>query len=333
MDGYLSKPFSQEKLQAVLKKWLPKGEQRKNSSSSTPVVKANTVPPSLPSAPVLDEQALAEIRLLQKPGKPSVLHKLVSTYLADTPQRVAALHAAIEKEDSHALQEAAHSVKGSSATLGLRQFAEVCKTLEQYGRAQTTAPAKTLASALDAAYAAASAALQAILQNSAGVQTPPPVQASQPVPSPPAPQRTIVDQPQRSAQPVILLVEDNLVNQEVAAGMLEGLGYRVDTADNGRAGLEAIIRKRYALVLMDCQMPEMDGYAATQAVRAREAAFGDTIPRLPIIALTANTMVGDREKCLAAGMDDYLGKPYSREQLHEVLQRWLSTDQRLNAAA
>jgi CheY-like chemotaxis protein len=128
-------------------------------------------------------------------------------------------------------------------------------------------------------------------------------------------------------------VEDNFVNQEVAVGMLEGLGYRVDTADNGRAGLEAIIRKRYALVLMDCQMPEMDGYAATRAVRAREAALSDTLPRLPIIALTANTMVGDREKCLAAGMDDYLGKPYSQEQLHELLQRWLPADQCLSDAA
>jgi CheY-like chemotaxis protein len=105
--------------------------------------------------------------------------------------------------------------------------------------------------------------------------------------------------------------------------MLEGFGYHVDTADNGRLGLEAIGRTRYALVLMDCQMPEMDGYAATQAIRAREAAFDGTTPRLRIIALTANTMAGDREKCLAAGMDDYLSKPYNQEQLHEVVQRWL----------
>ena len=106
--------------------------------------------------------------------------------------------------------------------------------------------------------------------------------------------------------------------------MLEELNYRVDMADNGRAGLEAVVRTRYALVLMDCQMPEMDGYAATRAIRAREAALGGTIPRLPIVALTANTMAGDRERCLAAGMDDYLGKPYSQDQLQSILQRWLS---------
>ncbi|MBM4257843.1 MAG: PAS domain S-box protein [Deltaproteobacteria bacterium] len=333
MDGYLSKPFSQEKLQAILRKWIPAVQQRQEASSETVAVSA--APPSLTfaSEPVIDEKTLAEIQLLQKPGKPNVLHKLIATYLADTPQRVAVLHAALEKGECQALQGVAHSLKGSSATLGLKRFATVCQMLEQYAREQNIPPARALSSAFESAYTSASVALRALLPNSAEQEPSASPQTTSVKSSLPPTVKTEEEPPQSAAPPVILLVEDNLVNQEVAVGMLEGLGYRVETADNGRAGLEAIIRKRYALVLMDCQMPEMDGYAATQAVRAREAAFRDTIPHLPIIALTANTMVGDREKCLSVGMDDYLGKPYNQEQLQEVLRRWMPTDQRLRDAA
>ncbi len=118
----------------------------------------------------------------------------------------------------------------------------------------------------------------------------------------------------------ILLVEDNPVNQEVGLGMLETLGYHVDVVENGRQALDAFWQTRYDLVLMDCQMPEMDGFEATKAIRAKEAAASHT----PIIAMTANAMVGDREQCLAAGMDDYLSKPFSLEMLEDMLSQWLS---------
>ena len=124
----------------------------------------------------------------------------------------------------------------------------------------------------------------------------------------------------------VLLVEDNRVNQEVGKAMLRTLGYEVDVRADGRAGLEAAFERRYDVVLMDCQMPEMDGYTATAAIRAREADAGtgeNKPPRMPIIALTANAMKGDRERCLAAGMDDYLAKPFRKEQLKEVLTRWI----------
>lgn len=120
----------------------------------------------------------------------------------------------------------------------------------------------------------------------------------------------------------VLLVEDNSVNQEVARAMLESLGCTVETADNGRMAVDRLAFPGIDLVFMDCQMPEMDGYEATRAIREREerqcraAAAGGTCPRrIPIIALTANAMAGDRQKCLAAGMDDYLSKPFSRAQL------------------
>ena len=128
----------------------------------------------------------------------------------------------------------------------------------------------------------------------------------------------------------VLLAEDNPVNIEVARGMLEKLGCQVDVAKTGLEAVQIISSSQYDAILMDCQMPEMDGYEATRLIRTSEkigslTAAGDGLSavRTPIIALTAHTLEGDREKCLAAGMDDYLGKPFSLEQLTTVLGRWL----------
>jgi PAS domain S-box-containing protein len=119
----------------------------------------------------------------------------------------------------------------------------------------------------------------------------------------------------------VLLAEDNQVNQRVAAKMLEYLGCRVDLATNGREALEFFRRGRYDCVLMDCQMPVMDGYEAVATMRGEEAATGQHVP---IVALTAHAMVGDKERCLASGMDDYLSKPFKLEDLSTVLHRWCS---------
>ncbi len=117
----------------------------------------------------------------------------------------------------------------------------------------------------------------------------------------------------------VLLVEDNAVNLMVAQKLLKVLGCIPDAAENGAIALDKLRKHAYEAVLMDCQMPVLDGYAATGRWRAHEASTGAT--RLPIIAMTANAMAGDRQRCLDAGMDDYLSKPISRAQLQDCLQR------------
>ena len=124
----------------------------------------------------------------------------------------------------------------------------------------------------------------------------------------------------------ILLAEDNPVNQMVAAKMLEKSGIDCVIANNGAEALQKLETHRFDAVLMDCQMPEMDGFEATRRIREQEQAAG--VDRIPVIAMTANVMEGDRELCLQAGMDDYLGKPVKQEELEHKLRKWLQAQGR-----
>jgi len=118
--------------------------------------------------------------------------------------------------------------------------------------------------------------------------------------------------------PLVLIAEDNEINQAVAKALLITRGVRTAIARNGREALEMVLANEYAAVLMDCQMPELDGYEATRGIREAESGR-----HVPIIAMTAHSMPGDRERCLAAGMDDYLSKPVRARQLEAVIKRWL----------
>jgi CheY-like chemotaxis protein len=126
-------------------------------------------------------------------------------------------------------------------------------------------------------------------------------------------------------RPRILLAEDNLVNQKVATRVLEKEGFQVDVAVDGRQAVDAWRRGTYDLILMDCQMPQLDGYEATREIRSEER-DNSMVTRIPIIALTAHAMKGAAEDCRRAGMDDYLTKPLDREQLRRCLKEHLKSD-------
>ncbi len=139
----------------------------------------------------------------------------------------------------------------------------------------------------------------------------------------------IEDEQPRTSRARVLLVEDNNVNQLVALGQLQRLGHECIIAAGGHSALELVRSEPFDLVLMDCQMPDMDGYEATRRIRQMEGA----IARVPIIAITAHALPGEREKCLAAGMNDYLAKPVSLEQLGAVIRLWASKSSEAQATA
>jgi CheY-like chemotaxis protein len=122
-----------------------------------------------------------------------------------------------------------------------------------------------------------------------------------------------------SAEVRVLLAEDNLINQKVAQALLERLGCVVEIAPNGKEAVDRLEAGGYSIVFMDVQMPVMDGYEATTRIRENERKTGT---RVPIVAMTASAMAGDRDKCLAAGMDDYISKPVKKELLRTALERW-----------
>ncbi|UGQ47221.1 response regulator [Massilia endophytica] len=119
----------------------------------------------------------------------------------------------------------------------------------------------------------------------------------------------------------VLLAEDTEMNRTLVRILLTRLGCKVDEVVNGKQAVDALEHQRYDLVLMDCNMPVMDGFEATRLLRQREAERG--LPRVPVIALTASAFAGDRERCLSGGMDDFMNKPLQVEEFMEMVQRYL----------
>ena len=168
-------------------------------------------------------------------------------------------------------------------------------------------------------------ALLSVLLEGAGVDefAEPPTSVGAPPSVPGTPARE-AEAPPRPVATRVLLAEDNAINQKLAIRLLEKMGCRVDVAANGIEAVQMSAQVPYSLILMDCLMPEMDGFDATRQIREREAGGR----RIPIVALTANAMAGDRERCLDAGMDDYLSKPFRADDLRAVFSRFCPRDGR-----
>ncbi len=125
---------------------------------------------------------------------------------------------------------------------------------------------------------------------------------------------------QPQSKPLVLLVEDNPIQLRISKAYAEKLGVEVFGVSNCKEAIDALVKRRYALILMDWRMPDVDGIQCTRTIREVDAKNG---LHTPIVALTARAMSGDKEKCIAAGMDDYLAKPFTTAQLREVLARWI----------
>jgi CheY-like chemotaxis protein len=151
--------------------------------------------------------------------------------------------------------------------------------------------------------------------------------AGQSLPKPPGTpidEQPLIESAQPSTGPRILIAEDNLVNQRLAFWQTQRLGYAVDTVSNGHEAVAAAATGQYMLILMDCQMPELDGFEATAAIRRMELEQSGAIEHhIPIVAMTASALEGDRELCIMAGMDDYLTKPVGLQQLQSAIERWV----------
>jgi two-component system, sensor histidine kinase and response regulator len=165
-------------------------------------------------------------------------------------------------------------------------------------------------------------AMQRVLRDDAG-QPPPPAT------------RRVTPREAPAAEVWLLVAEDNEINQELTREILEQAGYRVDCVRTGRAAVAAAERKAYALIFMDCQMPEMDGYEATRQIREREWQMNRRAGRgrVPIVALTADALKGTRDQCLQAGMDDYLSKPLDPAAVVERVRKWIPEDGTLAVAS
>jgi CheY-like chemotaxis protein len=146
-----------------------------------------------------------------------------------------------------------------------------------------------------------------------------------PAPSPAGESGAVATPSETSAGPPrVLVVDDNLVNQKLSSKMLQRLGCEVQIVENGQLAVERLQERGFDVVFMDCQMPVMDGYEATRRVRIREE--NAKLARTPIVAMTANAMQGDREKCLAAGMDDYITKPFKPADFKRMLESWVTRE-------
>ncbi|MGI9405691.1 MAG: response regulator [Hyphomicrobiaceae bacterium] len=245
---------------------------------------------------------------------PSGPNRLLSLFLQETPEKVRQLTSSIENEDWDAATKHCHWMKSTSAAVGAAQLSELCQRIEIDVHTRNFEQMEQLCAHLTREHARVSDSLHATVNGA-----PKPQSSRAPAAATSSP--SVIPELQGTK---ILLVEDSLVNQEVARASLEEAGCITTVASDGQEALELFCEEAFDLILMDCQMPGVDGFEATRKIREIETI--KLVARTPIVALTANALRDDRGRCLAAGMNDYLSKPYEEHEMLELLLKWLQVD-------
>lgn len=239
-------------------------------------------------------------------------NKLIQLFLEHAPSRMTSLQTAVERGDLASVRQNAHWLKSSSAAVGAAYLSELLQRLEIDIDIKRSSEVASLASHIAKEFRQVTDALLKLETAADNDKSDAPHEQSEPAP---VPQQTGTLSGLR-----ILLVEDSLVNQEVARDCLETAGCTVTAASDGREAVSLASVHTYDVVLMDCQMSGMDGFRATKVIRQFEHRTGRA--KTPIVALTAHALMGDRELCLTAGMDDYLSKPFAGDDLIAMVTKW-----------
>ena len=314
MDDYLSKPVMVKNLAPVLERWgaIVKGSSYTERSKPEPKISQISIDSS---QNLVDWVRLKEI----SEGDPAFQLELVQGFIKEGATFITQAKQALVDRDWTTLANKAHQIKGASSSVAVQVMPEVSDQLRHQALLKSPEGAGKLVTRLE----------QIIAQLKGHIDLNSPVvrdslltkvevnEKSSPVSGFKSVQGEIINLDQPTSLN-ILLVEDTPINLKLVQHQVRLLGHEWDTAENGAIALDKLATNKYNLVLMDCQMPIMDGYQATQTLRQREGAERHTV----VIGMTAYAMPGDREKCLAAGMDDYLSKPVMVKELKVMLQRW-----------
>ena len=320
MSDYLSKPYTYDELKKALNKWigLHVDDNHENNGSlySSVSLVHQTSEKDLeknqtqPNTPDIEVSILDDLEKLPHPSKLNVAEAAVMNYLIYASKVINDLHHTNKVRSPRLSKTLAHSLKSASCSVGAMRVAELCNQLEKISHDTANEALQQLLDDISESYKRVTTILESYLINLRENKT----HSDQVYPS-------SDDEKSSDHRLKILLAEDNSINREVAVGMLEDMGYSVASVFNGAQAIQTLQDQHYDLLLMDCQMPEMDGYHATKIIRILQEQ-GKIHKELIIIAITANALHGDRERCLAAGMDDYISKPYTYDDLNNLVKRW-----------
>ncbi|NNC67045.1 MAG: response regulator, partial [Gammaproteobacteria bacterium] len=322
MNDYLSKPFTLDRLDSILTKW-------RNKSNSNTIDETETINNTVEILPLanneyIDISKLEKLTKLPHPTKLNVAEAAITNYLIYAPKILQEFDYARNIKSHRLAIPLAQSLKSSSVSVGATNLALLCIKIELLNQTNSSDELLELIDELKSNFKHVRKALESyLIEMRANDQSHLPAKQT--------------DSSDISSNKVkILLVEDNSINQEVALGMLDEMGHNATVVSSGSKAIAALEEEPYDLVLMDCQMPEIDGYHATKIIRVLQEQ-GKINKQLSIIAITANALEGDRDRCLTAGMDDYLAKPYSYEELFEIVSRWTNKtkieEEQLHASA